>query len=204
MKNLLFLILAFMLCFFNSCASEDEFQTVDDDMNAVEYSVSFEDVDFSQLKSENDTLSISLIPEVIGDNNSSLRAVTAVKGTITKTNVKTFWTYGKGENLIPKYACGQYTISERYDMTVTVYPGPGRVAMNSEGEWTGWQIDNIGNPQTRYQAQDIAQDNSSTTFRTCVWHVISNVGGVTYPNVWGPFNDPNKARIYYKIFVEEE
>lgn len=87
-------------------------------------------------------------------------------------------------------------------MTITVYAGPGKIAVKSEGEWTGWKLDNIGNPQVRYQNEIVDSATNSTIFRTCVWHVISDMGGSSF-NAWGPFNDPTKARLYYKIYVEE-
>ncbi len=206
MKNLFFAIAMVGLPFLSSCNLDEELEkTFEEDPNVVRCSVSFENVDFSQLQSEDDTLKISLVPEYVGGNQSLLRAdVTEVQGTVTKTNVKTWWTYGKGENLIPNYVCGQYTISERYDMTVTVIVGPGKLAVKDETrQWVGWRIENIGNPQVRYINEIPNSTTGSTEFRTCVWHVVSNMGGVNYPNVWGPFNDPTKARIYYKIYREE-
>lgn len=71
MKKMFFVTLMMALPFLNSCKKGEELEKAfEEEKGMIECSVSFEDVDFTQLSSENDTLRISLMPEVVGGKES--------------------------------------------------------------------------------------------------------------------------------------
>ena len=202
--------LFFVLCMavaFVSCSSENDYVLDNQEMRYAEYAFvineSFDEI--SDKLEHNDTVSVTMTPEYIGGTMPNTKAgdIIPYQGTITKmNNIQTVWDYGVGENKVPEVFCGRMTISEWWKISLTVDLVDDSYAVRGfEGEWTGWNGRNMGNPQTREQLTK-SIDSNTMEFFTFVWRVVSDLSGSNYgyTRCYLPFDDQNKARIYVKIY----
>lgn len=217
-KNILlsqaFLIIGML---FVACSSdEDTNQNVsNNNKKYAEYALSFNTLDISNLK-EGDSVQVTLTPEYISGNISKEEAynklykaktrssIIPMVGKITKLgNQKINFKYNSGENLVPRYFTGsrQLTICEVWEISMKIdLPDESVSVRGFKGEFTGWKLQYLGNPQER--AQINGGTDSSPEFKTYVYKLISDPYGANLGrDLYLPIK-PEEARIYVKYYYD--
>lgn len=208
MKKKMLSMLA-VICLFTACneTMEDGPQGVSAEGNYREYCVSFDNIDFSALELNSDSLVIPVTCTQIGGQGVITKASGLIEkeGTITEEKgVKTIWRPNTGERLVPNVFTGsdftRMTVSDSYKISFTInITDPNVMVRGFEGEYSGYSNANLHNDQLRHQY--MTSNGNSFTFYTFAWHILSDINGKNYglTNCYIPCAKES-IRLYYRIY----
>ncbi|HJH76441.1 MAG TPA: YjbH domain-containing protein [Prevotellaceae bacterium] len=211
MKKLVsFFLLSLLIGVATSCSNGEESAFVNADCEKSTDVICCFDLSkyINEISSLDSLESIDIPIKLIGcenlNKNSYTRAgeITPIVGTVTNLgNLKTFFKYGVGENLVPSYYCGPnlnyMTISTVYKVSVRYELNDNYEVKGFVGEKSGWNGTYINNPQIRWQGK--TGDTNYTELYTFAYDIKSTYSGQSAgEHCWVPLN-VNDVRIYAKI-----
>lgn len=199
-KKLSFVFPILFAAIFSACNNNQNiFEEQEFDSAIIE--ISFGDIDLSPLDEGADTIYVNPVYVKVQGVNTQTKGIELgyPPAKITKyKNVKTYWKYGVGDNLVPSYFTETYTISDRYCAELTITVDDQHFLRNMTGSCSGWTAVNLNNTQEK--SQNLTQSGNTYTFTTYAWHIKTNIAGQTIGEPCYVPIEPSKLAIYYQSY----